>query len=165
MPLAAQRLDNNIRHRLPALPTLGAVAVRVAVAAPRIPILLHKRRASIEGITALRAEEVAGVPLGATSHDDLAFDGGLARLAARAEHFVEIQRAVEAQGGLAVNFLRLVEFIHGDVFGEDAVLAGCDALEAARVLRFGLRVEGDVLEIGVAFVAVEAGGVQALAGC
>jgi len=164
MPLAAQRPDNNVRDRLPALPTLGTVAVRVAVAAPRVPILLHKRCASIKGITALCAEEVAGVPLGAACHDDLAFDGGLARLAARAEHFVEVQGAVEAQGGLAVSFLRFVDFVHGDVFGEHAVLAGCDALEAARVLRFGLGVERHVLEVGVAFVAVEAFGVQALTG-
>lgn len=162
MPLAAQCLDDNIRHRLPALPTLGAVAVRVAVAAPRVPILLDKRRASIERVAALRAEEVAGVPLGAASHDDLAFDRGLAGLAARAEHLVEVQRAVEAQGRLAVGFLSFVEFVHGDVFGEDAVLAGCDALQTSGVLRFGLGVERHVFKIGIAFVAVEARRVQAL---
>jgi hypothetical protein len=156
MPLAAQRLDNNIRHRLPTLPALGTVAVSVTVAAPRVPILLYKRRTGIEWVATLRAEKVTGVPLCAASHDDFAFDRGLARLAARAEHLVEVQRAVEAQGRLAIRFLRFVDFVHGDVFWEDTVLAGCDALEASGVLRFGLRVESHVLEIGVAFVAVEA---------
>ena len=145
MPLAPQRLHHHIRHRLPTLPTLGTVAMRVAVAAPRIPILLHKRRASIERVAALCAEKVACVPLGAASHDDLAFDGGLARLAARAEHLVKVQRAVEAQGGLAVCFLRLVELVDGDVFWDDAGLAGCDTFHTSRVLRFGLWVEGHVL--------------------
>jgi hypothetical protein len=156
MPLAPQRLDNHIRHRLPTLPTLGTVAVRVAVAAPRVPILLHERRARIERIAALRAEEVAGVPLGAASHYNLAFDGCLARLAARAEHLVEVQRAIEAQGRLTVCLFGLVQFVDGDVFRDYSGLAGCDALQTSGVLRFGLWVEGHMLKVGVALVTVEA---------
>lgn len=96
MPLAPQRLDNNIRHGLATLPALGAVAVRVAVAAPSVAVLFDKRRAGVKGVAALRAEEVARVPLGAARHDDLAFDRRLAGFTAWAEHFVEVQRAVEA---------------------------------------------------------------------
>jgi hypothetical protein len=96
MPLAPQSLNDDIRHRLPTLPTLGTIAVCVAIAAPRVSILLYKRRTRIERVAALGAEEMACVPFGAASHDDFAFDGRLARLAARAEHLVEIQRAVEA---------------------------------------------------------------------
>ena len=145
MPLAPQRLHHHIRHRLPALAALGTVPISMAIATPRIAILLDERRAGIERVAALCAEKVACVPLGAASHDDLAFDGGLARLAARAEHLVKVQRAVEAQGGLAVCFLRLVELVDGDVFWDDAGLAGCDTFHTSRVLRFGLWVEGHVL--------------------
>jgi hypothetical protein len=38
---------------------------------------------------------VADVPFGTACHDYLSFDGGLAALATGAEHFVEIQMAVE----------------------------------------------------------------------
>ena len=145
MPLAPQRLYHHIRHRLPTLTALGTVPVGVAIATPRITILLNERRARIEWIAALRTEEVPGVPLGATSNNDFAFDRRLARLAARAEHLVEVQRAVEAQGGLAVCFLRLVELVDGDVLWDDAGLAGCDTFHTSRVLRFGLWVEGHVL--------------------
>ena len=97
MPLAPQRLHHHIRHRLPALAALRTVPVSMAIATPRIAIFLHERRASIERITTLRAEKVPSVPLSATSNDDFAFDWRLARFAARAEHFVEVERAVEAQ--------------------------------------------------------------------
>jgi len=156
MPLAAQRLDDHIRHRLPTLPTLGTVAVRVAVAAPRVPILLYERRARIERVAALRAEEMAGVPLGAACHDDFALDGSLAGLAARTKHLMEIQGAVEAQCRLAIRFLRLVELVNSNVFWHNSGFAGCDTLQTSGVLRFGLRVECHVLKVGVALVAVEA---------
>lgn len=128
MPLTPQRLDNNIRHRLPALPALRAVPVRVAIAAPRIPILLHKRRAGIERIAALSAEEVSGVPLRAARDDDFTLDRRLARFAAGAEEFVEVEGAVEAEGGLAVAFFGVVQFFDCQVFGDHAGLAGFDSL-------------------------------------
>lgn len=126
MPLAPQRLHHHIRHRLPALATLGTVSVGVTVATPRISILLDERSAGIEWITALRTEEVTGVPLGATSNNDFAFDRRLARLAARAEHFVEVERAVEAHRGLAVGDFSFVQFIVRDVVWDVASVAGCD---------------------------------------
>lgn len=97
MPLAPQRFHHHIRHRLPALATLRTVPVSMAVATPRIAIFLDERRASIEWITTLGTEEMTGVPLSATSDDDFAFNRRLARFAARAEHFVEVERAVEAE--------------------------------------------------------------------
>jgi hypothetical protein len=45
----------------------------------------------------------------------------------------------------------------------DAALTRRDALEAGDSLLFGCRVEGDALEVGVAFVADEAARVEALA--
>lgn len=164
MPLAPQRFHHHIRHRLPALATLGAVAVSVAVATPRVPVLLDERRAGVERIAALRAEEVTGVPLCAASDDDFAFDRRFARFAARAEHFVEVEGAVEAQGGLAVALFGFVEFVDREVLGNVAGVAGCDAFEACVALGVGFGVEGDVFEVCVAFVAVEAGWVEALAG-
>lgn len=165
MPLAPQRLYHHIRHRLPTLTALGTVPVGVAIATPRITILLNERRARIEWIAALRTEEVPGVPLGATSNNDFAFDRRLARLAARAEHFVEVERAVEAHRGLAVGYFRFVELLVRDVVWDVASVTGCDALQACNAFRVGFGVEGDVLEVCVALVAVEAGRVKALASC
>jgi hypothetical protein len=100
----------------------------VAIATPRISILLDERRAGIKRITALRTEEVPGVPFGATSNNDFAFDGRLTRLAARAEHFVEVECAVEAHRGLAVGYFRFVQFLVRDVVWDVAGVAGCNAL-------------------------------------
>lgn len=113
MPLAPQRLHNNIRHRLPTLPTLGTIPIRMTVAAPRVPILFNKRRARVERIAALRAEEVPSVPFCAARYDDFAFDGRFAGFAARAEHLVEVEGAVEAERGLAVGVLGCVELFCG----------------------------------------------------
>lgn len=82
MPLSAQRLDHDLSHGFPAFPTLGAVAVGMTSDTPRVPVLLDKRRVRVEGIAALRAEEMAGVPVRAARNDDLAFDWGLAGFAA-----------------------------------------------------------------------------------
>jgi hypothetical protein len=78
MPLAPQRLDHHIRYRLPALATLRTVSISVTVATPRVPVFLDKRRASIERITTLGAEEVASVPFSTARNNDLAFDRRLA---------------------------------------------------------------------------------------
>ena len=102
MPLTSKTFDNNIRNWLPALTALGTVPVGMAVATPRIPIFLNERRARVERIATLRAEEVAGMPFCTASNNDLTFDGCLARFAARAEHLVEVEGAVEAQRGFAV---------------------------------------------------------------
>ena len=96
MPIEAQRLQHGVRHGLPATPTLRAVTIRMAAHAPRVAILFHERRLRIEGITALCAEEVPSMPLRTASDDDLAFDWGLAALAARREQLMEVQMAVEA---------------------------------------------------------------------
>lgn len=90
-------------------------------------ILLDERRAGIEWIAALRTEEMAGVPFSATSDDDLAFNRCLARFAARAEHLVEVQRAVEAHRGHAVGFFGFVELVVRDVVWDVAGVTGCDA--------------------------------------
>jgi hypothetical protein len=42
-------------------------------------------------------------------------------------------------------------------------MAGCDAFQACNALRVRFRMEGDVLKICVALVAVEAGWMEALA--
>ena len=99
----------------------------MAVATPRISVFLNKRRAGIEGIATLRAEEVASVPFRATSNNDFALDWRLAGFAARAEHFVEVQGAVEAHRRLAVGLFGLVEFFIRDVVWDVAGVAGSDA--------------------------------------
>jgi hypothetical protein len=134
MPLAPQRLNHHIRHRLPALTTLRTVAISMAVTAPRVPVFLDERRASIERITTLRAEEVASMPLSTARNNDLAFDRCLARFAARAEHLVEVEGAVEAHRRLAVCFFGLVEFVVGDVVGDVAGQASCDTLQSGFAL-------------------------------
>jgi hypothetical protein len=137
----------------------------MAIATPRISILLDERRTGIKWIAALRTEEVASVPFGATSNNDFAFDRSLARLAARAEHFVEVESAVEAHRGLAVGLFGFVEFLVRDVVWDVASVAGCDTLQACNAFGVGFGVESDVLEVCVALVAVEAGRVKALASC
>lgn len=168
MPLKPQGLHHRLRHGLPALPTLGTIPIRMTPHTPRVPVLLHERRAAVEGIPALRAEEVADVPFGAAGDDDFALDGRFAALAARAEELVEVEVAVEAERGVAVGDFELQRFvcIHVFVTGEMSSRASRSyALHAFASLLLGLRVEGDEFEVGVAFVADEAFGVEALACC
>jgi hypothetical protein len=93
MPLSPKRLDNRIRNGLAALLALCTVPMSMAIDAPRIPILLHKRRSGIKWITALK---VSSMPFCTTRNNDFTLDGRLARLASRREHFVEIEMAEEA---------------------------------------------------------------------
>ena len=79
--------------------------MRVTVDTPRVSIFLHKGRRAIERITALGAEEVAGVPLSTACNDDFAFDGRLAALASWREELVEVKVAVEASGLISAIFL------------------------------------------------------------
>jgi hypothetical protein len=95
MPLRSKSLDNRIRDRLATLLALRAKTMCMTINTPSISFLLHKRRARIKRITALRAEKVSSVPLGTTRHDDFALDRRLARLAARREHLVEVEMAEE----------------------------------------------------------------------
>jgi len=74
----------------------------MAANAPGIPILFNERRGAIERIATLSAEEVANMPLRATRHHDLAFDGRLAALAAGREELVKVEMAVEPQTRFAV---------------------------------------------------------------
>jgi len=138
--------------------------------APRIPVLLDERRRAVEGIAALRAEEMSDVPFRAAGHDDLAFDRGPAALAARGEELVEVEVAVEAQTGVAVRGFEAGEV----VFGHQVVvrdgdletgLTCVDAREAFGALFFRLWVEGDAFEVGVALLADEAFGVETFACC
>lgn len=165
MPLTPQRFDNHIRNRLAALPALRTIAVRVAITAPSVAILLDKRRARIERVAALCTEEVASMPLRATSDDDLALNGRLARFATRTEELVEVERAVKPQRRLPVAFFSFVQHIHAEVLRDAAGLAGCDSLETLRTFGFRLGVKRDVLEVRVTLVAVETGRMEALACC
>ena len=135
---------------------------------PRIAILLHKRRRAIKRVSALCAEEVADVPLGAARDNDLAFDRRLAAFATWREELVKVEMAVEA-GRLVAIFGFEVEDIVGCFAVRDgdrvACLAGGDAVEALAALLLGLRVKCDEFEVGVAFVADEAGGVETFACC
>lgn len=165
MPLRPERLNNRIRNRLPTLPALRTIPISMAVNAPSIPLLLHKRRATIKRITALRAEEMTNVPLGTTRNHDLALDRRLAAFAARGEHLVEIKMAVEPEGLVAVFglealhvFVRGVRVEHGNVF---AALARLNAGDALGVFGRGLRIEGDAFEMLAAVVAEEAFWVEA----
>lgn len=165
MPLGTQGLDDRISDRLATALALGRVAVRMAIDTPCVPVLLDERRARIERVAALRAEEMSRVPLGAARYNDLPFDGRLARLAARREALVEIQMAVEPR--TLVRTVLLLELRHflrrvparqeGDVV---AVQAGADAVAARGVLCAGFRVEGDAFQLLAALVAAEAFGVE-----
>jgi hypothetical protein len=147
MPLGPQCLDDRIRDRLPTLPALCTKAIRMTPDTPSIPLLLHKRRGRIKGITTLRAEEVTHMPLSATCHDDLALDGRLAALAAGREELVEVEVAVEAQAFVdaVLGFETLHVFV-GRVGWEEldviAALAGVNAGDAFEALVVGLGVEG-----------------------
>jgi hypothetical protein len=167
VPLAIQRLHHHVRDGLPTPPAFGAVPVRVAIDTPRVPVLLHKRRLRIERVAALRAEEVADVPLGAARDNDLALDGRLARLAARREELVVVQVAVEAHALVAVGRLqprRVLRRRAGRQGHVVAVDARADARHALLALRCGLRVERHALQVLVAVVAREALRVEARAG-
>lgn len=166
MPLRAQCLHHRIRNRLAAALTLRTKPIRVAVDTPRVPLLLDKRHIRIKRITALRAEKVAGVPLGATRDDNLALDGGSTTLAAWAKALVEVQVAVEPRRLVgAVLVLQLLHLLRCFPAGQEGhVVAGgasADAVHARGVLSAGLRVEGDALELLAALVAAEALRVEA----
>jgi len=96
VPLRPQRLDHGINNGFATALALCAKAVRVAIHTPRVAFLLHKRRARIKRVAALRAEKVAGVPLGAARDNDFALNRCLAALAARRKELVEVEVAVEA---------------------------------------------------------------------
>lgn len=139
--------------------------MRMTPNTPRIPFLLHKRRARIERIATLGAKEMSDMPLGAARHHHLALDGRLATLAPRAEHLVEVEVAVEAQR-LVVAVVCL-ELRHGLGRGmrveEGEVLAagaGADPGYARGVLGGGFWVEGHAFEVLAAVVAEEAFGVE-----
>lgn len=166
MPLRAQGLDNHIRNRLATALTLRTEAIRMTPDTPGEAFLLDKRGARIERIATLGAEKVTRVPLGATRHDDLALDGGLAALAARGEALVEVEVAVEPRRGIgAVLFLEPAHHFFALPAGEDGevetALACDDALTPRGVFEGGFGVEGYAFELFAALVAGETGGVEA----
>jgi hypothetical protein len=170
MPLRPQRLDNRICHRLATLLTLGTIPMRMTIHTPRIPILLHKRRARIKRVATLRAKKVSCMPLGATRDNHLAFNGGLARFASRGEHFVEVEVAEEALGFVCAVFVfEAGHVVRGRVRGEEgnivATLAGADTGDALGEFVIWFGVEGDAFEVLAALVAGEALGVEAGACC
>jgi hypothetical protein len=132
---------------------------------PRIPVLLDKRRRRIERIAALRAEEVADVPLGPTRHDHFSFNGSLAGLTPRGEEFVVIQVAEKALAFVTILLLEAHHVFVRGVCGQElnvlAPHAGLDAGYALGVFVVGFWVEGDALEMLAAVVAAEALGVEA----
>jgi hypothetical protein len=147
MPLRSQSLNYRIRNRLPALPTLGTEAVRMAPHTPSIPLLLDKWRRRIKWITALSAEEMSNMPLGATSHDNLALDRRLAALAAGREELVEVEMAVEAHSFVepVFSFETLHILVRGVGLKElDVItaLASMNATDALSTLVIRFRVEG-----------------------
>jgi hypothetical protein len=135
---------------------------------PSITILLHKRRRTIERISALRAEEVSHVPLRATRDNHLAFNRCFATLAARAEELVEVEVAVKSQRFVAVCHLELEGLICTHIVGPwDASSKSprSYALDVFGSLLLWFGIEGDEFEVGVAFVADEAFWVEAFACC
>jgi hypothetical protein len=169
VPLGPERFDYGIGNGLAAPLALCAVAVRVAADAPRVAVLFDKRRRGVERVAALRAEKVARVPLGAARDNDFALDGRLARLTARGEELVEVERAEKALRWVRPVFGFEARHVGGCRVrveeGEvDAGLARADALAALGVLLVGLRVEGDAFELLAALVAREALRVEAETG-
>lgn len=111
-------------------------------------------------IAALRAEEMAHMPLRAARYNDLSLDWRLAALAAGAEELVVVQVAVEPHSFIAV--IRFGDTLaHLDVL---AVPAPPDTVEALGTLVLGLRIEGYALEALAAVVADETLRMEACAG-
>ena len=170
MPLRTKRLDNRIRDRLPTFLALRAIPMSVTVHTPSIPILLHKRRCGIEWVTALRAEEVSGVPFSATGHNDLTFNWRFAGLATWREHLVKVEMAEEALGLIGTIFMlkachvvwRGVRREEGNVFTPQA---GANARDALCELVVWLRVESNAFEVFAALVAGKALGMETKASC
>lgn len=166
MPLRAQRLNDCVRDRLATALALRAVSIDVAVDAPRIPIFLHKGRATVERITALRTEEMTRMPLRTTRHHDLPLNGRLATLTPRAEALMEVQMAVESRTLIdSVLLLEPCHSLRGVPARQErnvlAALAGTDAFAPRGVLCGWLRVEGDAFELLATLVAAETFGVEA----
>lgn len=111
MPLRTQCLDYRIRDWLPALLALGAVSVCVAINTPSVPVLFYKRGGAIKWVTALRAEEMANVPLSTASHYNLTLYRCFARFTARREELMEVQVAIEPHGFVAVFFLQTLHVL------------------------------------------------------
>lgn len=138
----------------------------MAVYTPSIPIFLHKGRCAVKWITALSAEEVAGMPFRTTCHDDFAFNGCLAALASRGEELVEVEMTVEAWGFVgAVIVLETRHVVGCGVRGEIGyVLAGetgAYPVNALGVLVRGLGVKGYTFEVLATLIAGKAFRVKA----
>ncbi|KAL9062251.1 MAG: hypothetical protein Q9157_009089, partial [Trypethelium eluteriae] len=134
---------------------------------PSIPIALHKRHLRIERVATLRAEEMANMPLRAARDHDLALDGRMAALAARAEHLMEVQVAVEPQRHAPSTIPHAkVPILHlrRPLLNHLARLPSRNPVQSRRPRAVGLGVEGDAFEALAAMVAREAFRVEALGG-
>jgi hypothetical protein len=130
VPLAAQGLDDHADDGESALhalrcPPLGAL--RLAVDAPGVPILLDVAHARLEGIAALSAEEVAEVPVLSQRDGVLAEDGRLAVLALGSVELMPVEVTEVAQARIAIVCYRLA-FDVGDLLTSCAALNPVEAL-------------------------------------
>ena len=100
MPFSAHCLDVLADDWLLALQAFGSSALgalRLAVQAPCIPILLDMAHAFLERVAALSAEEMAEMPMLTQRHGVLADDRCLAMFASRSKVLMPVQMAVVAQ--------------------------------------------------------------------
>jgi hypothetical protein len=140
MPLPAERLNDRLGDRFPALLASSRIPLRIAAHAPCITILLDKLALRIEGISTLRAKKMALMPSASASHNDLSLDGSFAAFTSWRKQLMEVQMAVEADSSTVC--------VQASVFKSRL-------LETAGTRLFGLRIEADVLQGRLAVVAAE----------
>lgn len=130
MPLPAERLDHHADHGEPARHALGGAPLGtfgLALDAPGVPVLLDMARALLERVAALRAEEVAKVPVLSQGDGVRAENRGLAVFALGGVEFVPVEVAEVAVAGVAV-------FCHGLALDVGDRLSSSTALDPIKTL-------------------------------
>lgn len=170
VPFCTKGFHNHICYWSLAFLTLRRIPVGMTVHTPSIPILLYKRRRRIEGITALRAEEMAHVPLCAACHDNFTFYRRLAALTSWAEQLMEVQMTEKPRAFIMTVFRFQAQHIFicwmrrnaRNIFtGESST----DARYAFSVLVLWLGVESYAFKVFTAVMAHEAFRMEAGACC
>jgi hypothetical protein len=170
MPLCPKSLDNRIRDWLSTFLALCAITMCMAIDTPSITVLLHEWSARVKRITALRAEEVSRMPLSTTCHNDLTFNGCLARLAAGREHLVEVEMTEETLRLISAIFMfQACHVVWGGMRREEGnvftPLASLDARDTFCELVVWLGIESNTFKVLSTLVADKTLGMEAIAGC
>lgn len=126
----------------------------------------RKRKKKDTYITTLSTKEMADMPFGTTSNNNLALDGRLTTLAPGTETLMKVQVAIKPQSLVSIRLFERQHVVHGGAFRNlhvDAIVTLIDPFEAFVALVVGFRVEGYAFEVGTALVTFEARGMEAFA--